>query len=290
MLKFTQKKGVEIFSLKSSFEKFKIENLEVLLKYHFVFDRFESFCVDEIFADIMTKIIKNYDQFFTNLTLDQKIALAKFAKSRKEFSINSVLPHFKARKIFFELLDLGLLKLEISNEKQPLHTKYEKLPKILRRYKIQNKVKFCDNFTRFYFYFIFPNYELLAEKKFEIVLEKIRQNFDTFCGFCFENLCQDFLSLYLNIENFKISSFWDKNCEIDIYALNGEILGEAKFSQRKICVNVLNNLQKKAKILGINPQKFAIFSKSGFSKKLINLAKFDEKILLFELKNFEILL
>lgn len=68
--------------------------------YHFVFDSFENFQVNEIFSDIKEKILINYDKFFTNLSFEQKIALAKFAKSRKEISLNSFLPHFKARKFF----------------------------------------------------------------------------------------------------------------------------------------------------------------------------------------------
>ncbi len=162
---------------------------------------------------------------------------------------------------------MKILNLEISNKIKQKCKKYEKLPRNLRRYKIQNKVRFCDNFTRFYFYFIFPNLHLLKDKKIDEVLTKILLNFNTFCGFCFENLCWDFLSFYLNILPFEISS-WDKNCEIDIFARKGEILGEVKFSRRKICLNVFNDLLKKSQILGLNPQKFVIFSKSGFSKNV----------------------
>ena len=86
-----------------------------------------------------------------------------------------------------------------------------------------------------------------------------------------------------------IGRWWDKNEEIDIVALNDEIdsilFGEVKWSSRPVGIDILENLKRQSKPVvwgGKNRKEYyCLFSKSGFTQKMIEIAK-KEKIILFE--------
>ncbi|MCF6173707.1 MAG: DUF234 domain-containing protein [Campylobacteraceae bacterium] len=118
---------------------------------------------------------------------------------------------------------------------------------------------------------------------------------------------QPFLDKYISLEFEKLSielimkkykdekiisygSYWDKDVEIDLLIKTSKhtIAGEAKWKNSKICKNVLNSLQKKCKIANLDIDKFTLFSKSGFSKKL-KFTKFSN-VDLYELNDFQMLL
>jgi hypothetical protein len=65
-------------------------------------------------------------------------------------------------------------------------------------------------------------------------------------------------------------------------------LGECKYKNRKVCKSELSKLKQKAKISGIEVNRFALFSKNGFSNELVNSNSKD--LLLFELNDFRKLL
>lgn len=221
-----------------------------------------------------------------------KKALIKFAKSdRKKLGITKILPRFKAHKILNKLINSSFLTIEKSKEQKPKPAnKHEKLPRNLRRYFIHDKVHFESNSARFWFRFIEPNLRLLDGGKTEILMQNIREDFDNYSSLGFETLSANLLANYLNIEPNLISSFWNKEEEIDIFANFDSfcIIGECKYKERKICKNVLNSLIQKADKIGIEPNLIALFSKSGFSEELLNLD--NPKILLFDTDDFKILL
>lgn len=215
----------------------------------------------------------------------------KFAKSdRKKLGINKILPRFKAQKITTYLLNLKFITLEKSHEIKPKPIrKNEKLKKELRRYVVHDKIHFKNNFSRFWFRFIEPNLKDIQNKNYEIVMQKIKDDFDHFCSLGFELLSAKLLCKKLNI-NGGISSFWNKELEIDLYfkSENLTIVGECKYKQRKICKNVINLLLAKCQKADIKPDFIALFSKNGFSNELLNNK--NPQILLFELEDFKALL
>lgn len=282
------------FSLKNTAKKFPNLEIDELIKFHFVFD---EFTINSQYSDIFEAIkfeilykftnLQNYFYFDSLNANEIKIALMKFAKSdRKKLGISKILPRFKAQKIVDELLKINFLILEKSKEEKPKKNhKNDKLPKNLRHYKVQDKVHFRSNFSRFWFRFIQPNLTFLQNGKFDKVLQIIKQDFDNYSSLAYENLCKEFLQIYLNIG--EISSFWTKDIEIDIFYKfeNFCLVGECKYKDRKICKNVLNLLEQKCEKLCISPNLITLFSKSGFSNDLLNLQ--NSQILLFDLKDFD---
>ncbi len=85
--------------------------------------------------------------------------------------------------------------------------------------------------------------------------------------------------------------YWDINSEFDILAKSRDnlvIIGECKYKNRKVCRSELLKLKRKVQISNIRVDKFALFSKSGFSRELLKSR--DKDLILFELKDFKSLL
>ena len=88
----------------------------------------------------------------------------------------------------------------------------------------------------------------------------------------------------------KVGRWWDKEIEIDIVGLgenNKIVFGECKYSKKSIGLNILNELKEKSKKVIWNNDKreeyYILFSKSGFSEDLIELAKNTNNIILKKL-------
>ncbi|PIW11695.1 MAG: hypothetical protein COZ07_06950 [Candidatus Infernicultor aquiphilus] len=149
-----------------------------------------------------------------------------------------------------------------------------------------------DPFFRFWFRYILPNMSYLEEGDFNYVWqEKIKPSLDSFTGFVFEDICLQRIK-NLNRKNmlpFKASNigrWWNNEEEIDIVAYDEKqsfIFGECKWRNKKVGLNELNELERKANNFFYAGQKyFILFSKSGFNEKLNNLSKQRKDILLFD--------
>ena len=136
---------------------------------------------------------------------------------------------------------------------------------------------------------VFPNISSLELDDAKGVYDLyIKTSLNHFSASAFENICIQYLQK-MNIKNklpfrFKtIGKWWDNKNEIDIIATDGEkiILGECKFKNSQVTVADYKNLKEK-----YNSDKkifYYMFSKSGFNKELIDIAK-KENINLISLK------
>ena len=273
--------------------------IDAILQFHFVFD--EIGCISgyaDVFEAIENEILLCFEhlgerfKFGGECEEQIKKALMKFARSdRKKIGISKILPRFTAQKITADLINAKFLITEKSSEQRAQKArKNDRLPRALRRYHITDKVHFSSNFARFWFRFIEPNLPALRRGEIERVLSLIKTDFNAYAGLGFEILSKELLAKYLNLEISQISSFWNKEVEIDIYAKFESfcVAGECKYKERKISKNVLNELMLKCEKADLAPDLLALFSKSGFSGELQNLKS--DKILLFSLEDFKILL
>lgn len=260
------------------------------LQFYFVFDRILD-GYDDIFEAIDGEILTKFDSLkdeFNFLHQEAKNFLIRLAKGdRKRFVASKYLSRSLSSIIINELVNKGFIIFERSKEIKPIKNRKEKLKKELRRYQIQDKIHFTNRFYRFWFRFIEPNLDLLYKNQKDDVLNEIKNKFDHYCSLEFELACINLLSKNLNIPKDEISSYWDKENEIDIYAnYDGfVIVAEAKYKERKICKNILNLLIQKCEKSKINWDKIALFSKSGFSNELLGLK--DNRVILFELDDFK---
>ncbi len=139
-----------------------------------------------------------------------------------------------------------------------------------------------DNFFRFWFSYVLPYKSQLEMGNTNYVLKKIKENFHGFISPVYEHLAIAYLMK--NYDLLKCGRWWDKHEEIDAVGIGEDflIVAECKYSNKKVGIDILQELQKKAKKIDSNlPVKYYIlFSKSGFTQELKKLQ--NEEIVLVE--------
>ena len=190
-------------------------------------------------------------------------------------------------RILDELLALNVLRIEYSREAPLLiHPKY-KLKKSDRSYQIQDKMRFSKPFFRFWFGFILNFQEELLKEEGDDFFKYFITYRERLSSLVYEQLSNELLKLTLKEKIISSGSYWNIKSEFDILIITQAkkiILGECKYKERKVCKNELNKLKAKALTSNIKVDSYALFSKNGFSKELLNLR--DKNLLLFELEDF----
>lgn len=192
------------------------------------------------------------------------------------------LPQTRLTKYLKTLIDLDILEREVPiTEENP-----DKSKKGLYRIK--------DNFIKFWFAFIYPNLSFLESGNSEIVMKKIEKGFVSGqVSFVYEDVCRHKM-WKMNADEVwpftfsKIGRYWDNNTEIDIAALDPDgknlILGECKYWKEPVGINILADLEEKAKKVAWNKSNrktwFVLFSTGGFTPELKELAKTRNDIVL----------
>ena len=182
------------------------------------------------------------------------------------------------------LIDLDILEREVPiTEDNPEKSK-------------RGLYKIKDNYIRFWFAFIYPNMSFIESENSRIVMDKIRKGLTTnHTAFVYEDVCRERM-WELNAEDCwsfhftKIGRWWDGQNEIDIAAIdpdgNNIILGECKYWQEPVGITVLQDLESKTSSIEWHRNQrhvwYVLFSASGFTDKLKELAKQRTDLLLFD--------
>ncbi|MBD5488933.1 MAG: ATP-binding protein [Lachnospiraceae bacterium] len=154
--------------------------------------------------------------------------------------------------------------------------------------------KIKDNFMLFWFKFIFPNLSYIESGHAELAMKKIRTNFvDAHVSYVYEDVCIEKMWALNAGDTWdfhfdKVGRWWNNNTEIDIVALDQEggrvIFGECKYWTNKVGVDVLRNLELKAKQVEwkreMRKDYFILFSVNGFSDELTELSKARKDLIL----------
>ena len=194
------------------------------------------------------------------------------------------LPQTRLTKYLKTLIDLDILEREVPiTEENP-----DKSKKGLYRIK--------DNFIKFWFAFIYPNLSFLESGNTEIVMKKIEKGFISGqVSFVYEDVCRQKM-WKMNADEVwpftfsKIGRYWDNNTEIDIAALDPDgknlILGECKYWKESVGINILADLEEKAKKVAWNKNNrktwYILFSTGGYTPELKELVKTRSDIILAE--------
>ncbi|WP_169973038.1 MULTISPECIES: ATP-binding protein [unclassified Campylobacter] len=140
-----------------------------------------------------------------------------------------------------------------------------------------------DNFFRFWFSYVLPYKSQLEIGNTNYVLSILKENFNSFISPIYEKLALRYMMN--NYSLIKCGRWWDKDTEIDVVGIAQDylIVAECKYSNKKVGIDVLKELQEKSKKIDSNlPIKhFFIFSKSGFTDELKKLNS--DEIILVEL-------
>ena len=149
--------------------------------------------------------------------------------------------------------------------------------------------RFRDNYFRFWFKYIYPNKSYLEEGRTSLVMSAIKKDFPAFVGPVFEDIARAYIRRHevMGSAVKKAGSWWEKNIEIDIAAFDEKdrmIIGECKWSNKKVGVDIYRNLRLKQKHLTDYAREFryVLFSKSGFTDDMKKLAR-DDGVVLYSL-------
>ena len=176
-----------------------------------------------------------------------------------------------------KLIDLDILEKEV-----PITENIENTKKVL--YKIK------DNYLKFCFSYVYPYQSYLEIENLTYIKNKIENEFDLYVSKIYEDLARESIWENAPFPLLKVGRWWDKEIEIGIIGLgenNKIVFGECKYSKKLIGLNILNELKEKSKKVIWNNDKreeyYILFSKSGFSEDLIELAKNTNNIILKKL-------
>lgn len=174
------------------------------------------------------------------------------------------------------LMDLDLIEREVPvTEKNPEKSK-------MGLYRI------TDNFISFWFQFVYPYRSFLERGEESYVMEQLQKMFvPNYASFIYEEVCREKMWQFASdgIWDFRfdrIGRYWGPICgEVDLLAIDtagrNMIIGECKYSNSPKGLEVLHSIEEKADKLknsaGCDNIKYIIFSKSGFTKGLLEEAE-----------------
>lgn len=180
------------------------------------------------------------------------------------------------------LTDLDILEREVPvTEENPQKSK-------------RGLYKIKDNYIRFWFAFVYPNMNFIESGNSPVVMEKIKTGLTArHTAFVYRDICRERM-WELNAKGIwpfhfsKIGRFWDGKNEIDIAAIDPEgenlILGECKYWQEPVGVNILKELEEKKESVAWKKKSrqvwYVLFSLSGFTEELFKLGEEREDLIL----------
>ncbi len=245
---------------------------------------------DTLFELIETKFIYNFTFFQSLITpsylLESPYREILMAIAKGDGKIYGALKKAQlsetlGEQIVKDLTDLGVIRLEASNESSI---------KLSKNYRIQSKLRFNIPFFRFWFGFVEPFRNSLVKGDTVRFIEYFKAHYERLRSLIFEQLSSELLCDYFEEQKKHIifsGSYWDKDNEFDIVAItdkNETIIAECKYKDRKVCKNELTKLKLKAAQSGLQATYWVLFSKQGFSGELLGLK--DKDLLLFDLQDF----
>lgn len=158
-----------------------------------------------------------------------------------------------------------------------------------------------DNFIRFWFRYVYPFKGELELDNMQIVLDEIGRDFkEKFVAFAYEDICKDLFAELcrkgtLSFVPSQIGSYWlndyDGDTEIDVMAVDHQnsriFAGECKYHAKPVDAPVYFSLKDKVLNAGELKRAFpgyevlyGVFSKSGFTQRMMEVAKNNQGLLL----------
>ena len=152
----------------------------------------------------------------------------------------------------------------------------------------------ADNFIRFWFRYVYPYKGELELDNVQIVLDEMNQDFrEKFVAFAYEDICKTIFSELckngaIPFVPSRIGSYWlndfDGDTEIDVMSVDHQnkrvFAGECKYHAKPVDAPVYFALKEKVdhakevhKAFPGYEIIFGVFSKSGFTKRMLDIAK-----------------
>ncbi len=202
-------------------------------------------------------------------------AIAGGARRPAEIALAAALPHRSAADPYLaRLVEMDYVRREL-----PVTVKPAKRPSSrLSRYVL------ADHYLRFYFRFVRPHLNLLAQQLYDQVWERISEQLRAFIGMtAFEELCRAWVLAQARANRLpfaveEVGAHWGGGVQVDVVAINWRekalLLGEAKWGTDMVGRDVVRELieRKTPKVLKALPDagegwtvQYAFFARAGFT-------------------------
>ena len=212
-------------------------------------------------------------------------AVALGAASLNEIASRAMMDAHKASVYLRNLIELGIIEREFS-----VDASVKEQSKGAR-----GLYRVADNFFRFWYAFVFPNKSDLEMLDVDGVYRfDVEPQLTPFASTTFEDICRSWLRRQnrgglLPARFSDIGRYWDKQTEIDIVGYSKavgnrpkgaiKLFGECKFGSRPIGEGALKELNEKiGGVGGSSADARYLFSRSGFTPSLAQIAAQDEKL------------
>ena len=295
-------------TLLQQFRSFYFRNypssLEETIEYFSVFGGIGwDIDTDEPLTQLIEELILDNYPFFYNEIIDMTLGdklhhtiLSALAlgdrRTHSAFKRAHISEHTGAPIITY-LCQSGIISLEPSREEPP-SKEYpsQKLKKEIEKHKISDKLNFVSPFMRFWFSFVAPLHRGIEKGEYGEIEQRFAEREHGFSSLIFEKLSIELLKqVSLDDPIIEVSSYWDRNIEIDIMAKTASgktIVAECKYTNTKINKSELTKLMEKCTVANIEADHYVLFSKRGFSNELVALQ--ESSLSLYTLSDFSLLL
>jgi hypothetical protein len=280
-------------------EFFPGKDFDDLVKIYSVFGTVPAYvekihAKDDIFTNI-TDLVLDRGSFFYNEV--EYILREELREPRNYFVILKAIAQGK-RKLSEIINDTGFEKSLISKYIDTLRGLrfVEKDIPPTEKYPEKSKQGFYrlhDKFFTFWFKYIFPNRSRIEIGNADYVMTLIKDSFEHHASGVYEDVCRDLCRVLMSdgyMRYTTIGKWWSRNEEIDIVALDEETktayFAECKWSNKKVGEDIYQNLVRKSHLTDwfndTRTNRFVLFSKSGFTRGMIELARKDNVLLVYK--------
>jgi AAA+ ATPase superfamily predicted ATPase len=214
---------------------------------------------------------------------------------RNYFAILQAIAHGRTRpnQIAQSIGETGSLVSRYLVVLQELHFVKRRVPITEKRPEKSRKgtYRLSDPFLRFWFRFVAPSMHTLDIGDTGYVLKNVKSELPKYIGPVFEDICRDWVRERgargeLPFTPERVGAWWVKDQEIDVVAYQKDtaLVGECKWSTTPVGLNILEELKRKAGTLAHDARwkeiHLALFSRSGFTPDLLDVAKQGEVLLI----------
>lgn len=173
------------------------------------------------------------------------------------------------------LRELGIIRREAPVTVRPLDQPASRLSRYI----------LADHYLRFYFRFIWPRQDMLAQRLYDALWAEIGEQLRAFIGqTAFEELCQEWILAQARLGRLpfvpeQVGSHWGKGVQVDVAAINWRkrqlLLGECKWGVNPVGRSVLTELVERKTPLALKalPNEgqdwtihYAFFARKGFTE------------------------
>jgi len=202
-------------------------------------------------------------------------AIAGGARRPAEIALAAALPHRSAADPYLaRLVEMDYVRRELPVTVKPANRPSSRLSRYV----------LADHYLRFYFRFVRPHLNLLAQQWYDQVWDRISEQLQAFVGMtAFEELCRAWVLAQARVDRLpfaveEVGAHWGGGVQVDVVAINWRekalLLGEAKWGTDAVGRDVVRELieNKAPKVLKALPDAgegwtvhYAFFARAGFT-------------------------